>query len=113
MKKESSYAKCPKEFISGKEPYKSLSLSARFIYITLSDSVELSEKNKAFQDEDGTPFVCYTVEELSANLGIGTATVTRAFKELEDIGLISRVRQYACQPNKIYVHPLQNAKITN
>jgi hypothetical protein len=41
---------------------------------------------------------------LVKSLGCSKRTVINLLQELEDIGLISRVRQYACKANKIYVH---------
>lgn len=102
MSSESDYLKFPNEFFE--EPfYKKLSVAAKILYTVLADRSEESENNKEFQDEDGTPFVQITIKEMAASLGCGTTTVKKALKELEDIGLISRVRQYACQANKIYV----------
>ena len=106
MSTKSNYSKFPNEFFE--EPLNNaISITAKVLYTRLSSRLELSEKNKAFQDKDGTPFVYYTVEELAHELGCGITTIKKSMKELEDIGLINRVRQYACKANKIYVHSVQ------
>ena len=106
MSTKSNYSKFPNEFFE--EPLNNaISITAKVLYTRLSARLELSEKNKAFQDKDGTPFVYYTVEELAHELGCGITTIKKSMKELEDIGLINRVRQYACKANKIYVHSVQ------
>ena len=106
MSIKSNYIKFPNEFFE--EPLNNaISITAKVLYTRLSARLELSEKNKAFQDKDGTPFVYYTVEELAHELGCGITTIKKSMKELEDVGLINRVRQYACKANKIYVHSVQ------
>ena len=106
MSTKSNYSKFPNEFFE--EPLNhAISITAKVLYTRLSARLELSEKNKAFQDKDGTPFVYYTVEELAHELGCGITTIKKSMKELEDVGLINRVRQYACKANKIYVHSVQ------
>ena len=106
MSTKSNYSKFPNEFFE--EPLNNaISITAKVLYTRLSARLELSEKNKAFQDKDGTPFIYYTVEELAHELGCGITTIKKSMKELEDVGLINRVRQYACKANKIYVHSVQ------
>ena len=106
MSTKSNYSKFPNEFFE--EPLNNaISITAKVLYTRLSARLELSEKNKAFQDKDGTPFIYYTVEELAHELCCGITTIKKSMKELEDIGLINRVRQYACKANKIYVHSVQ------
>ena len=106
MSIRSNYIKFPNEFFE--EPFVSMSPYAKLMYVILSDRLEDLEKNKEFQDDDGTPFMYFTVEELAAVLGCGTATVTRALNELQNVGLIYRHRQYACKANKIYVHDIKS-----
>ena len=106
MSIKSNYIKFPREFTV--EPFVGMSPYAKLLYVILSDRLEGSEKNKQFQDEDGTPFVYFTVDDLMIVLGCSKRTIDRALKELENIGLISRVRQYACKANKIYVHDIKS-----
>ena len=106
MSIRSNYIKFPREFTI--EPLASeLSLCAKVMYVILSDRLEWSEKNREFQDDDGTPFVYFTVEDLMIALGCSKRTVINTLKELENIGLIYRYRQYACKANKIYVRDVK------
>ena len=107
MSTESNYMKFPREF--NVEPLKKLSPYAKLLYMILANRLEQSEKNKELQDDDGTPFVYFTVEELSDVLDCSKRTVNTTLKELENIGLIYRCRQYACKANKIYVKDIGKA----
>ena len=84
MSIESNYMKCPREFTV--EPLASaLSISAKVLYTILADESEISENNREFQDDDGTPFVCPTVADLAKVAGCSKRTIDRALKELENI----------------------------
>ena len=110
MSVKANYIKFPREFTT--EPLSSLlSPYAKILYVILSDRLELSEKNREFQDDDGTPFVYFTGEDLAVVLGCSKRTVDRTLKELENIGLIYRYRQYACKANKIYVRNVKKVML--
>ena len=109
MSIRSNYIKFPREFTV--EPFVSMSPYAKLMYIMLSDRLEGSERNKQFQDDDGTPFVYFTIEELAAVLGCSKRTVDNTLKELENIGLIYRYRQYSCKANKIYVRDVKKTML--
>ena len=109
MSIKSNYIKFPREFTV--EPFVSMSPYAKLMYVILSDRLEGSEKNKQFQDDDGTPFVYFTIEELAAVLGCSKRTVDNTLKELENIGLIYRYRQYSCKANKIYVRDVKKTML--
>ena len=51
----------------------------------------------------GILFIHFPIVELAAALARSTMTVKRSLNELEDAGLILRVRQGFGEPNKIYV----------
>ena len=110
MSVKANYIKFPREFTT--EPLSSLlSPYAKILYVILSDRLEGSEKNKDFQDNDGTPFVYFAVDDLALVLGCGIATVTRVLNELQSVGLIYRHRQYACKGTKIYVHDVKKVML--
>ena len=109
MSIKSNYIKFPREFTV--EPFVGMSPYAKLLYVILSDRLELSEKNKEFQDEDGTPFVYFTVDDLMIVLGCSKRTVINTLKELENIGLIYRCRQYSCKANKIYVKDVEKVML--
>ena len=109
MSIKSNYIKFPREFTV--EPFVGMSPYAKLLYVILSDRLEGSEKNKQFQDDDGTPFVYFTIEKLAVVLGCSKRTVDNALKELENIGLIYRCRQYSCKANKIYVKDVEKVML--
>ena len=55
------------------------------------------------EDSNGILFIRFPIVELAAALARSTMTVKRSLNELEDAGLILRVRQGFGEPNKIYV----------
>lgn len=68
----------------------------------LLDRTALSAKNK-WTDEDGKVYVFFTQDEAKEKLNIGTGKATKIFSELDEIGLIIRIRQGQGNPCKIYV----------
>ena len=54
------------------------------------------------QHSNGILFVRFPIMELAAALSRSPVTVKRSLKELEDIGLILRVRRGVGEPNRIY-----------
>ena len=67
---------------------------ARMLEAVLSDGIE---------DANGILFIRFPIMELSAALSCSHMTVKRSLNELEQVGLIMRVRQGIGKPNKIYV----------
>mgnify|MGYP000156969325 CR=1 FL=1 len=67
---------------------------ARLLNTTLTAGIE---------DSNGILFVRFPIMELAAALSRSPVTVKRSLKELEDAGLLLRVRQGFGEPNKIYV----------
>ena len=55
------------------------------------------------EDANGIIFTRCPIVELAGALGRSAMTVKRALRELEDAGLLLRVRQGFGEPNKIYV----------
>ena len=66
---------------------------ARLLNTTLTAGIE---------DSNGILFVRFPIMELAAALSRSPVTVKRSLKELEDIGLILRVRRGVGEPNRIY-----------
>ena len=54
------------------------------------------------EDTNGILFVRFPIVELAAALSRSSVTVKRSLKELEDAGLILRVRRGVGEPNRIY-----------
>lgn len=77
-------------------------LNAKLIYGLLLNRTQLSRKNNMVS-ADGNVYVIYTVKKLAKDLGRSERTVENALKELEDAGLLIRVRNSRNQPNHIYL----------
>ena len=61
------------------------------------------KRRLTIEDANGILFIHFPIVELAAALARSTMTVKRSLNELEDAGLILRVRQGLGEPNKIYV----------
>ena len=55
------------------------------------------------EDENGILFITFPIVKLAAALSRSPQTCKRSLNELEDAGLIMRVRRGFGEPNKIYV----------
>ena len=73
-----------------------VSSTAKVMYARLLDAALAAGAN-------GIIFTRCPIVELAGALGRSTMTVKRALRELEDAGLLLRVRQGFGEPNKIYV----------
>ena len=76
-----------------------VSSTAKVMYARLLDAT----LTVGTEDTNGILFVRFSIVELAAALARSTMTVKRSLNELEDAGLILRVRQGFGEPNKIYV----------
>ena len=84
------------------DEFRYISSEAKLLYGFLLDRTALSAKNK-WTDEDGKVYVFFTQDEAKEKLNIGTGKATKIFSELDEIGLIIRIRQGQGNPCKIYV----------
>ena len=75
-----------------------ISSTAKVMYARMLDMIFLS----GIEDANGILFIHFPIVELAA-LTRSAMTVKRSLNELEDAGLILRVRQGFGEPNKIYV----------
>ncbi|MCM1561378.1 MAG: GntR family transcriptional regulator [Butyrivibrio sp.] len=76
-----------------------VSSTAKVMYARLLDAVLMN----GMEDVNGILFIRFPIMELSAALSRSHMTVKRSLKELEEAGLIVRVRQAVGKPSKIYV----------
>lgn len=79
-----------------------LSLNAKLLYGLLLNRSMLSQKNN-WADKNGNIFVIYTISQMAEDLDRSERTVKNALNELENAGLIQRVRQGFQQANRIFV----------
>lgn len=95
------FFKFPKALIT--EPvFSELSMSSRVLYGLMQDRMALSRKNN-WIDEQGRVFIIYTIEQIKADLQISNTPAVKFLKELEDIGLIEKIRRGQGMPSVIYV----------
>ena len=76
-----------------------VSSTAKVMYCRMLDAM----LSNGQEDENGILFVCFPVTAIAAVLSRSSMTVKRSLNELENAGLIMRVRQGVGEPNRIYV----------
>ena len=76
-----------------------VSSTAKVMYARLLGEIYTAET----EDINGILFIQFPIAELAAALGRSVMTVKRTLRELEDAGLILRVRREIGAPNRIYV----------
>lgn len=84
------------------ERFSKLSTDAKVLYGLFLNRVSLSKKNH-WIDEDGRVYVYYTLENIQEDLSCASQKAMKLLKELERYGLIERVKQGLCKPDRIYV----------
>ena len=84
------------------EKFAKLSTDAKVLYGLFLNRVSLSKKNH-WIDEQGRVYVYYTLENIQENLHCASQKAMKLLKELESYGLIERVKQGLCKPDRIYV----------
>ncbi|WP_217960058.1 DUF6017 domain-containing protein [Acutalibacter muris] len=102
------YLAVPKELIKNRS-YSSLDFGAVFLYARMMEIVSLSAQNEdKFTDKKGL-FIIYTVERMEQDLQRSHPTIVKWTKQLENIGLIEKVRQGQGKPSKIYIYDFTTA----
>ncbi len=82
--------------------YEGLRLEAKVLYGLMLDRMALSRKN-GWLDEEGRVFIIYTNDSVSEDLSCSRQNTVLFLKQLEDAGLIRRVRRGQGLPSLIYV----------
>ena len=102
-----AFAKLPKVFFNEEAPqypqYKHLTAQHILAYTLMRDRLQLSII-KQMQDENGTPFICYDLRNVAADVRCGEKKAGQLVNDLDNMGLIHKVRQGLGKPNRIYVH---------
>ena len=97
------YLSVPKELIENRA-YSPLDLGAVILYAKMIERASLSAQHiDKFTDENGRLFIIYTVEQMKKDIQRSQPTVVKWTKQLEDIGLIEKVRQGQGKPSKIFI----------
>ena len=76
-----------------------ISSTAKVMYARMLDIVFVS----GIEDTNGILFIHFPIVELAAALARSTMTVKRSLNELEQAGMIMRVRQGIGEANHIYI----------
>ena len=82
--------------------FSKLSTDAKVLYGLFLNRVSLSKKNH-WIDEHGRVFIYYTLISIEEDLNCANQKAMKLLKELESFGLIERVKQGLCKPDRIYV----------
>ena len=96
-----SFYRVPKALFTH-EVFSEVSTDAKLLYGLLLDRIDLSVKNK-WIDEKGHAYIFFTIETVKEKLSCGNKKAIRLMRELEDVGLIERQKQFNRMPDVIYV----------
>lgn len=103
---EHRYYQIPQELFTN-VLYKEISCAAKILYGFLLDRLSLSSKNGWYDKEDNI-FLIYTRKEVEEKLGMCDRTVTKAFRQLSNVGLTYEKRQGCNKPNLIYIGKIKH-----
>lgn len=95
------FIEIPKELVVGDE-FTSVSMDAKILYGMMVDRMSLATKN-LWRDEDDHVYIIYPVETMREDMNVSKKKITAMLKELDQIGLIERVRLGRGFPDRIYV----------
>ena len=99
-----NFYQIPKVLLKNKT-FSSLDGWSILLFSMLFDRVSLSAENvRDFTDDNGDIFIIFTVEEAMEKSSKSKPVICKYFKQLEDIGLIERVRRGLGKPSIIYVN---------
>ncbi len=105
-----TFYRVPKVLIKDKF-FKNVSCEAKLLYGFMLDRLSLSLKND-WKDRSNKVFIYYTFEDIQEDLNCAHGKSAKLLSELDNIGLIERVKQGQGRPTKIYVKkfivPIQN-----
>lgn len=108
---ENSFYQVPKELFINPY-YVTLSLASKVLYGLLLDRLSLSQKHH-WVDENYRIYLIFTREEVQEKLNLSDKTVTKAFKQFSNVGLVEEKRQGLGKPNLIYVGKIQYEETEN
>jgi len=96
-----SFLRVPK-FLFTHKTFVSMSCDAKILYSLMLDRIGLSVKNN-WLDEENRVYIIFTQDEARQCMNCGNDKCVKIFKELEEIGLISRKNRGMGRPALIYV----------
>ena len=106
------YYQIPQELFDNSLYKDNLNSDSKILYAFLLDRLSLSQKHH-WVDEEYRIYLIFTREEVQEKLNLSDKTVTKAFKQLSDVGLVEEKRQGLGKPNLIYVGKIQHEETEN
>ena len=103
------YLEVPRELLDN-EVYADLDDGAKLIYSRMLEIAGLSAQHlDKFTDKNGRMFIYYTAEKMKHDFKRSQPTIVKLTKQLENIGLIEKVRQGQGKPSRIYIFDFTTA----
>ena len=106
------YYQIPQELFENSLYKDNLNSDSKILYAFLLDRLSLSQKHH-WVDEEYRIYLIFTREEVQEKLNLSDKTVTKAFKQLSNVGLVEEKRQGLGKPNLIYVGKIQYEETEN
>ena len=96
-----NFIKVPKAMMKD-SAFASLSIASKLLYGLLLDRMNLSMKNRWF-DEENRVYIIYQITEIMEDLGISKKKAIEYLQELEKFGLVEKKRRGLGLPSYLYV----------
>lgn len=109
---EHSYYQIPQELFINSKYKDKLNSDSKILYAFLLDRLSLSQKHH-WKDENQDTYLIFTRDEVCSKLNLSDKTVTKAFKQLNEVELVKEKRQGLGKPNLIYVGKIEHAESEN
>lgn len=106
------YYQIPQELFENSLYKDNLNSDSKILYAFLLDRLSLSQKHH-WVDEEYRIYLIFTRKEVEEKLNLSDKTVTKAFKQLSNVGLVEEKRQGLGKPNLIYVGKIQYEETEN
>ena len=85
------------------EEYRGISDTAKILYGVLLSRLALSRKNSWIEKDTGRLYITYNLKQLVEKLGRSDRTISKAMKQLSEVGLIEKKKRGQGKPDIIYV----------
>lgn len=82
---------------------KSISPAGKILYSLMLYRMQLSKSRPEWIDEDGEPFIYYSLKDVMNDISCGEKKALQLFKELEEAHLIRRHSQCQFSTPRIYI----------
>ena len=75
------------------EEYRGISDTAKILYGVLLSRLALSRKNSWIEKDTGRLYITYNLKQLVEKLGRSDRTISKAMKQLSEVGLIEKKKE--------------------